>query len=112
MLFGGRRREISEPIGRTTNNVAELTAILRALQELKRRDLPVRIHTDSSYCLGLLTLGWKPRANQELVAEIKSQMENFQDLAFVKVRGHTGLEGNERADALATRAAGLAAADG
>ena len=105
MLYGKHEKEISEPIGIATNNQAELTAILRALQEVKRRDLPVRLHSDSSYCLGLLTKGWKPQANQEIVRRIKELMADYSDLELIKVRGHSGIQGNERADALATQAA-------
>ncbi|MFH1154623.1 MAG: ribonuclease H [Pseudomonadota bacterium] len=108
LIYGKHEKEISEPIGITTNNVAELTAILRALQELKRRDLPVLIHSDSSYCIGLLDKGWKPQANLELINKIKNLMTEFQSLAFIKVKGHSGIDGNEKADTLASRAAELA----
>ena len=107
LTFGDHRKEISEPLGIATNNQAELTAILRALTELKRRDLPAILHTDSSYRLGLLTQGWKPRANQELVARIRDLIGEFREIEFVKVKGHAGVPENERADALATRAADM-----
>jgi len=99
-----RVREISAYIGKTTNNVAELEAIRRALQAIRRRDLPVRLYTDSSYALGLLSQGWKARKNVELVEEIRELAETFRDLKFIKVKGHAGLADNERADELATSA--------
>jgi ribonuclease HI len=99
-----RVREISAYIGRNTNNVAELEAIRRGLQAVKRRDLPVRLYTDSSYALGLLSQGWKARKNTELVEDIRNLMKSFADLKLIKVKGHAGLEDNERADKLATSA--------
>ncbi len=104
LLYGEKQKKISEYIGIGTNNIAELTAIKTALKELKRYDLPVRIFSDSSYSIGLLTKGWKAKKNQELVAEIKELMTKFSDLAFIKVKGHAGIKENEVADFLATSA--------
>ena len=101
---GGRCREISEYIGVATNNVAELTAIQRALAAVRNKHLPVRLYTDSGYALGMLSLNWKPKANHELIAAIRRSMAEFRDLKLVKVRGHHGVADNERADELATSA--------
>lgn len=102
--FGGHEKEISEYIGEATNNIAELEAIRRALSEIKNRDLPLKLYSDSSYALGLITLGWKPKKNQELVADIKKLVSGFKKIDFIKVEGHSGIPGNERADKLATGA--------
>lgn len=104
LIFGDKRKEISRYIGEATNNIAELSAIKTALEMLKREDLPVRIFSDSNYSIGLLTKGWKPKKNQELVADIRRMMEKFKDLKFIKVKGHAGIEENETADFLATSA--------
>lgn len=104
LIYGDKKKEISSFIGSATNNIAELTAIKAGLEELKRFDLPVRIFSDSSYAVGLLTKGWKAKANQELVFEIRSLMIKFSDLAFIKVKGHSGIKENEVADFLATSA--------
>ncbi len=103
----GKRTELSEYLGRGTNNIAELTAILRALQKLPAadRERPIHLHTDSSYSIGVLTKGWKAKANQELIAKIKSTLEKFPRLTLVKVKGHAGVPENERADELARKAA-------
>jgi len=102
--FGEHKKEISEFIGESTNNIAELTAIKRALDELKRQDLPVRLYTDSGYAIGLLQKGWKPRKNVELVNNLKALAKKFTDLEIIKIKGHAGIEGNETADRLATSA--------
>jgi len=104
MRFGKYEKEISEYIGLATNNIAELKAIQAGLQAVKKTDLPVWIFTDSRYAYGVLTLGWKAKANREMVQSIKKTMMKFKNLKIVKVKGHAGDEGNERADFLATSA--------
>ncbi len=103
-IYGENKKKISRSIGMGTNNIAELTAIKVALEELKRYDLPVRIFSDSSYSIGLLTKNWKPKKNQELAGEIKKLIKKFADLSFIKVKGHAGIKENEVADFLATSA--------
>lgn len=105
LRYKGRTKEISRYIGDTTNNVAELTAILEGLLAVKKKDLPVRLFTDSSYAQGLLTKGWKPKKNIELVARIRQVMKRFPDIRIIKVKGHAGDPDNERADHLATQGA-------
>ena len=104
LRFGEHEKEISEYIGVATNNVAELKAIQAGLSALKNRNLPVRILTDSSYAYGVLVLGWKVKANKEIVQSIKKTMKRFKNLEIVKIRAHAGDKGNERADFLATSA--------
>ncbi len=104
MQYRGHIKEISEPIGIATNNVAELKAVEAALAAVNRFDLPVRIFTDSSYVYGVLSLNWKAQKNQAQIASIKKIMARFADLRIVKVKGHAGFEGNERADRLAVSA--------
>jgi ribonuclease HI len=103
-IHGKNKKEISKYIGTATNNIAELTAIKMALEELKRDDLPVCIFSDSSYSIGLLTKNWKPKKNQTLIYEIRTLMKKFCDLTFIKVKGHSGIKENEVADFLATSA--------
>ncbi len=103
-IHGENKKEISQYIGEATNNIAELTAIKKALEKLKRNDLPVRIFSDSSYSIGLLTKNWKPKKNQALIYEIRTLMNKFCDVAFIKVKGHSGIKENEVADFLATSA--------
>jgi ribonuclease HI len=106
IVNGGERQEISEFLGIGTNNIAELTAIERALQVVppSERGRLVVVHTDSSYSIGLLEKGWKAKANTELVARIRQLTKEFGKLRFVKVKGHAGIPENERCDLLATSA--------
>lgn len=104
LRFGKHEKEISRYIGITTNNMAELEAIRSGLMAVKNPDFPVRILTDSKYAYGVLTQGWKARKNQDIIKSIKKILSKFNDLKFIKVKGHAGIEGNERADFLATSA--------
>jgi ribonuclease HI len=105
LQYGSHQKEISRNIGIATNNIAELEAIRTGLLELKNTDLPVRVFTDSSYAYGVLTLGWKAKKNTDMVRSIRKTIAKFKDLQIIKVKGHAGIEGNERADLLATSAA-------
>jgi ribonuclease HI len=98
--------EISEYIGEGTNNVAELRAILRAIVELREdeRDRTIHLYTDSGWSLGVLIGGWKAKKNVPLIDKIKARLPEFPKLELLKVRGHAGQDGNEEADALATKA--------
>ncbi len=104
LRFGEHEKEISEYIGLATNNMAELKAIETGLLAVKKTSMPVRLFTDSRYAYGVLTLGWKAKANNEMVKSIKKTMMKFKNLKIVKIKGHAGDEGNERADFLATSA--------
>jgi ribonuclease HI len=104
LCHGEHKKEISRYIGMATNNIAELEAIRTGLSVLKNRTLPVRVFTDSSYALGVLSKGWKASKNQELVATTKTLMAKFGNLKLIKVKGHAGHEENELADQLAVAA--------
>lgn len=105
-LFGG------DPA--TTNNRMELTAVIEALGLLKRR-CRVVVHTDSQYVkLGVtewlptwIRRGWKTAGNKAVKnADLwrrLAQLAAEHDIDWRWVRGHAGVPGNERADALANR---------
>ncbi|MCU0940882.1 MAG: ribonuclease HI [Burkholderiaceae bacterium] len=110
-LFGGERV--------TTNNRMELTAVIEALTSLRRR-CRVVLHTDSQYVqLGITQWisgwqrrGWKtadnkPVKNVELWQRLVEQARRH-EIDWRWVKGHAGVEGNERADALANRGVDLA----
>jgi ribonuclease HI len=108
VVAGDRRKELGEYLGKGTNNIAELTAIRRGLEIaeelLPGQDFAVRVYTDSSYAIGLLSQGWKAKANQELVAELREFLRGFRNLRMIKVEGHAGVPENERCDLLARQA--------
>ncbi len=98
------RRELSEYLGQGTNNIAELTAILRGLEEVTERDRPVFVYSDSAYSIGLLSKNWKAKANTELVDKLRKLLRQFPTIEFVKVAAHSGVVLNERVDELARQA--------
>lgn len=100
--------ERAEYLGAATNNVAELTAILRALEEIAAREdcagRTAAIHTDSQYAIGVVQKGWKAKKNVELVAALKRALAAHGRCRLIYVRGHAGIALNERADELARQA--------
>jgi ribonuclease HI len=109
-----QRKEHGEYLGIGTNNIAELTAIERGLEIaekiIKEEDAshephrPIKVFSDSAYSIGVLSKGWKAKANQELVARLRKRLAALPDVEMVKVAGHAGVPENERCDQLATDA--------
>ncbi|MFC5301028.1 ribonuclease HI [Azospira restricta] len=111
---GAHEKELWGGEPATTNNRMELTAVIRALEALKR-PVRARVHTDSQYVQkgisewihGWKKNGWKtsdkkPVKNADLWQEL-DQLAARHRLEWLWVRGHAGDPGNERADALANR---------
>ena len=109
---GLHSREIYGGEVATTNNRMELMAVIRALEALKK-PCRVRVHTDSQYVqLGISKWihGWKkngwrtadkkPVKNAELWQEL-DRLAASHDIEWLWVKGHSGHDGNERADELA-----------
>jgi len=109
-LADGRVAEASRSLGRGTNNIAELTAIDIALELLDEADVPVDapvvLFSDSSYARGVLTQGWKAKKNVELIQGLRARLKGRPGVDLQWVAGHSGIPGNERADALATAGVG------
>jgi ribonuclease HI len=101
---GGKIEEGYEFLGTATNNIAELTAILRAVEAIPAEAPQILVHTDSQYSIGVLQKGWKAKVNQELIAKTKSLLAKRPQARLVYVPGHAGVPMNERADELAREA--------
>ncbi len=101
IVLGDGRTELSEYLGHGTNNIAELTAILRALELTDGVEGRLVVHTDSQYSIGVLSKGWKAKANTELIVRVKAALAARKGTKLVYVPGHAGVPLNERADALA-----------
>ena len=122
-LTNWRYRNVSEALkgSKQTNQRAELTAILRAL-DIAPRHREVTIYTDSKYSIDCVTNwyrnwkknGWmnskgKPVENKDLVADIRQRVDEREQLGkvtyFVWVKGHKDNAGNIAADRLAVEGA-------
>ncbi len=112
--WGGHEKELSGGEAHTTNNRMELTAVIRALESLRRR-CEVDLYTDSQYVKnGISTWihGWKRNGwktsdrkavkNVELWRELDALAERHH-IRWHWVKGHSNHAGNDRADALANR---------
>ncbi len=110
--FEGKEKSIHGGEVMTTNNRMELTAVIRALEVLKR-PCDVKIYTDSVYVQKGMTEwinGWKARhwrtadkkpvKNDDLWKAL-DMLASQHKIEWVWVKGHAGNAGNERADALA-----------
>jgi ribonuclease HI len=115
LTMRGREREISGAEAHTTNNRMELTAVIRALQAL-RRPVSARIYTDSEYVRRGITEWlpvWKARGwrtadrkavkNQDLWQQL-DELNARHQIQWRWVPGHAGVPGNERVDRLANAA--------
>jgi ribonuclease HI len=104
-LPDGRIGEASRSLGRGTNNVGELAAIGMALALLDEVEWPaaspVALLTDSSYSHGVLCKGWKAKKNVELIGDVRAALKKRPGVTIHWIAGHVGIDGNERADALA-----------
>jgi len=115
LMQGKHEREISGAEALTTNNRMELTAVIRALEALKR---PVRasLYTDSEYVRrgvrewlpqwksrGWRTAARKPVKNKDLWERL-DELVAAHEIEWHWVPGHAGVVGNERVDALANAA--------
>jgi ribonuclease HI len=122
LSFAGREKELAGAEALTTNNRMELTAVIRALEALKR-PVRARVYTDSQYVRrGILewlsawkARGWrtadrKPVKNQDLWERLE-QLAAGHAIEWHWVPGHAGVPGNERVDRLANEAIDAMRAD-
>jgi len=109
-------KELSGGEALTTNNRMEMTAVIRALQAL-RRPCEVNLYSDSKYVIDGITkwiFGWqkkgwvnaqkKPVMNEDLWREMLEATRPHR-ITWHWVRGHSGHPENERVDRLASAAA-------
>jgi len=114
LVAGGKEKELFGGEPNTTNNRMELMAVIQALSALKR-PCQIILHTDSQYVLkgitewlaGWKAKGWKtaskaPVKNVDLW-QLLDEATRQHEIEWRWVKGHSGHDGNERADQLANR---------
>ena len=118
LRFGQHKKELSGGFQRTTNNRMELMAVIVGLEALKER-CQVKLHSDSQYIVnavisgsasrwrangwGMNQSGSKKAKNPDLWARLLAAYERH-EVEMVWVKGHAGIEDNERCDVLAMEA--------
>ncbi|MGO9852592.1 MAG: ribonuclease HI [Steroidobacteraceae bacterium] len=115
LIRGAHEKELHGAEAETTNNRMELTAVIRALEALKR-PVAARVYTDSEYVRRGITewiaawkaRGWrtadkKPVKNQDLWQRLEEVSAQHR-IEWHWVPGHAGVPGNERVDRLANEA--------
>jgi ribonuclease HI len=116
LMFGDQCKEFSGGESPTTNNRMELLAVIEGLKKLNQ-PCKVSVYSDSAYLVNAfqqkwianwLKNGWKtsakkPVENQDLWKELLTLMETHQ-VSYIKVKGHSDNEWNNRCDELAREA--------
>ena len=116
LMYQGNKKEISGGKKNTTNNEMELTAVIEALKTLKF-PCQVDLYSDSAYVVNAFLQNWignwvknnwktsskEPVKNQELWKELYKLTKTHQ-VKFIKVKGHSDNEFNNRCDELARNA--------
>ena len=113
LIWNVKEKEIAGGDPQTTNNRMEMKAIIEGLETLNR-PCHVKIHSDSALIINTFTKGWlenwlkkgwkksdkKPVENRELWEEMLRAADPHK-LSWIKVKGHSDDELNNRVDALA-----------
>ena len=113
LIYNGVEKEISGGDRDTTNNKMELTAVIKGIEMLKEKCI-VTIYSDSAYIVNSIQNGWiyswkknnwiksdKTKVkNIDLWEKLLKQMD-FHEVSFIKVKGHSDNEYNNRCDRLA-----------
>ena len=116
LMYKENKKEISGGDKNTTNNIMEITAVLQALRLLKF-ECKVQIYSDSAYVVNAFKNGWiynwmkngwktenkEPVKNKELWIELY-EFTKKHEIEFIKVKGHSDNEYNNRCDELARNA--------
>lgn len=116
LMFKEHKKEISGNMKDTTNNVMELTAVIEALK-LVKYPCSIKIYSDSAYVVNGFINGWiynwiknnwktadgKTVKNKELW-ETLYNFTKIHKIEFIKVKGHSDNEFNNRCDELARQA--------
>ena len=113
LKYGSYRKELSQGFRLTTNNRMELLGVIEGLKAIKKREIPVKIYSDSSYVVNAVNNGWlkswvskdlSKKKNSDLWGLLLNVSQTFSSLEFIWIKGHAGHPENERCDRLAVEA--------
>jgi ribonuclease HI len=114
LMYGDKRKELSQGYRKTTNNRMELMGVIAALEAMKKQGLNIKIYTDSQYIVKAIKEGWlnkwlatnfaKGKKNKDLWVRFYNLYKQH-NIQFHWVKGHADNPYNNRCDQLATSAA-------
>ncbi len=114
LMYGDKRKELSQGYRKTTNNRMELMGVIAALEAMKKTGLNITVYTDSQYIVKAIKEGWlnkwlatnfaKGKKNKDLWVKFYDLYKKHH-VKFVWVKGHADNAYNNRCDQLATSAA-------
>lgn len=116
LMYKDSKKEISGAKKDTTNNVMELTAVIEGLKMLKY-PCDVEIYSDSAYVVNAFNQKWidswiknnwktsgkETVKNKEIWQELYD-LTKVHNVKFIKVKGHSDNEFNNRCDEMARNA--------
>ncbi|REL29202.1 ribonuclease HI [Rhodohalobacter sp. SW132] len=116
LIWNGKEKELSGGETHTTNNRMEMKAVIEGLKALKE-PCKVKIHSDSALIINAFKQNWvknwlkrgwkksnkKPVENRDLWEEMLKVMEPH-SVEWIKVKGHSTNELNNRVDRIAVTA--------
>lgn len=86
----------------TTNNRMELLSIIKGLETISEPS-EIEIITDSQWCIGACSKGWKRKKNLDLLKRF-DELADFHSVIFSWTKGHRGNKYNEECDKMAVEA--------
>lgn len=81
-----------------TNNVMEMTAVLKALQSIHNKNAYVELYSDSKYVVETIHGNFKIGKNQELWEVLLNECRKFPNLHVYWVKGHDKNQHNNDVD--------------
>lgn len=106
LIYKNKEKILTESFRSTTSNRMELLAVVSALKALKE-PCEVTLYSDSDYVIGMIKrksyINLREKAkNKDLWIEYKAVSKDHKIIP-IWVRGHSGVEHNERCDYFATK---------
>ncbi len=113
LMYNGAERVVSGSEKETTNNRMELLAVIKGLEALKEQ-CSVKLYSDSTYVTDAFNKnwvtewqlrGWRTASKKEVknpdLWKRLIELTSFHQVEFIKVKGHSDNEFNNRCDKIA-----------
>lgn len=88
-----------------TNNQMEITAIIKAMQSIRNKTIPVELYSDSEYAIKILNGEYKAKKNLDLWSTAQAERDKFSCIKFFWVKGHAEDQNNIEVDRAARQEA-------